>query len=202
VGVARVALAVVVVLAIASGCTADLPDPREATDCVAFTRDAQAESEGGIGGVLPAGAAETVAVDAYWLGPEAFRRQAIFSVSGNVNSGSGKEPFYSTVYQEPRFGCSSNYLPGYEFAPDYWGPGNKLEVENWPSDSGAARDDIKWFNSLGERPRRVRVSTGETATILGFDGFRSGILVGETFVVIEATADKTAAALRSLQRVG
>jgi hypothetical protein len=98
-------------------------------------------------------------------------------VSDNVDWGSGKEPYYSTVYQEPRFGCSSNYLPGYELAPDYWGPGNSLEVQNWPSDSGRARD-------------------------LGFDGFRSGILVGETFVVVEATADKTATALRSLQRVG
>jgi hypothetical protein len=37
---------------------------------------------------------------------------------------------------------------------------------------------------------------------LGFDGYRSGILVGETFVVVEATAEKTAAVLGRLRRVG
>jgi hypothetical protein len=118
-----------------------------------------------------------------------------------LSFGFGREPYYSTVYQQARFGCSSSYLPGSDFAPEYWGPRSSLEVQNWPRESAAAREDVRWFRSLGEPSRDGKTAEGEVEVFLGFDGYRSGI-PGRRDLRRRATAERTAAELGQLGRIG
>jgi hypothetical protein len=41
-------------------------------------------------------------------------------------------PHYVTFYQLPEDGCQSGMLPGYEPAPDYWGPGHEVQITSEP----------------------------------------------------------------------
>jgi hypothetical protein len=106
----------------AAGCSGgsfgDLPDPRQAEDCVAFTKEASADAGERTDDILPPGRAPTVDIDAYWFGPTLGPRRAIVANEGEVDLANSDEPqlfpFYLVIYQLPADGCQSGLLPGYE----------------------------------------------------------------------------------------
>jgi hypothetical protein len=121
---------------VSSGPFGELPDPRKAHDFVAFTKDAQSEAGNDSGDVLAPGTAASGGLTAYWFGPTLGPRRATVAAQGSANMSNTDDPKlfpqYVTVYQRPEDGCQSGLLASYEEAPDYWGPGDEVEVISEP----------------------------------------------------------------------
>jgi hypothetical protein len=174
---------------VVSGCAGgadDLPDPRTAGDCVAFTKQAHEDAGEPTRSVLRPDTPPTVAVDAYWFGPMLGPRRAIVATELEISEPDAPEstlPVYAVFYQLPADGCQSGLLPGYETAPDYWGAGREIQVLSEPVDTPAAQRTIRdLFGGLAGKPS-VTLRDGEKAVVLHGPA-ETGLVVGNTLVTV------------------
>lgn len=178
-------MATLVVTGCAGGDVA-FPDPRDADDCVAFTKEASVDAGESSRAVLAPGTPPTVAVDAYWFGPTLGPRRAIVATELEVSQPdageSGALPVYAVFYQLPEDGCQSGLLPGYETAPDYWGQGREVQVLSEPLDTSDAQRWIRDSGGLAGKPKIV-LEAGDEAIVLAGAG-DTGIVIGETLVTV------------------
>jgi hypothetical protein len=166
----------------------ELPDPRKATDCVAFTKQAQDDAGIEPGKVLAPGTLASPPLIAYWFGPELGERRAVVAGEWQVNLSNTEDempvPLYATFYQLPQDGCQSGMLPGYDPAPDYWGRGRSVEVQNEPLGTPLVQRTInEVFRGRDGKPR-VELATGQTAIFLGSTSAETAAIVGRTFVMV------------------
>jgi hypothetical protein len=179
--------ALVAALAV-SGCAgggSDLPDPRTAGDCVAFTKQAYADAGEASRAVFAPGTPPTVAVEAYWFGPTLGPRRAIVATEQEVSlpeAAGAVLPVYAVFYQLPADGCQSGLLPGYETAPEYWGAGHEIQVLSEPLDTSAAHRWIRDRGGLAGKPK-IALEGGEEAIVLA-GAADTGIVIGETLVTV------------------
>jgi hypothetical protein len=194
-----------------SGCAgdpfADLPDPRQAEDCVAFTREANADAGQSTDDILSPGKPPTVDIEAYWFGPRLGPRRAIVANEGEVDLSATAEarlyPIYVVFYQLPADGCQSNLLPGYEPSPDYWHAGREVSVQSEPLDAPLAQRIIREVGGGIDGKPRVPVADGRSAVVLELGETTTGLVVDETFVLVQgAHPERVRALLPTFRRVG
>jgi hypothetical protein len=93
-------------------------------------------------------------------------------------------PLYVTFYQLPEDGCQSGMLPGYEPAPDYWGPAHEVQVTSEPLGTPLTQRTIdEGFGGREGKPR-IELENGETAVFLAGAEGENAAIVGRTFVTI------------------
>lgn len=193
-----------------AGCAAqrELPDPRQAGDCVDFTKDAAEEAGLNSGHVLPPGAPPAAGeVKPYWFGPMFGKRRAILAgqMREDLSNTEDEQRFwtYTTFYQVPEDGCQSGMLPGYEPAPEYWGPGSEISVQSQPAYAPLVQRTIREvFGGLAEK-ESFELEDGSFAVLLGGDDTFAGILVERTLVLVDgASVGVVRARIRDLTAVG
>jgi hypothetical protein len=195
----------------ASGCSGDpfseLPDPRQADDCVAFTKEANADAGERTDDIFPAGQAPAGDIDAYWFGPTLGPRQAIVANEGEVDLANSDEPklfaIYVVIYQLPADGCQSGLLPGYDPSPDYWHAGREVSVQSEPLAAPLTQRLIREVGGGTAGKPRVTLQNGESAVVLDLSEVETGIVVGDTFVFVQgAHPERVRALLPGLRPVG
>jgi hypothetical protein len=200
----------VVALAV-TGCSGDpfaeLPDPRQAEDCVAFTKEAYAEIGERNDNIVAPGQVPTVDIEAYWFGPRLGPRAAIVADEGEGDLSNSDEPelfpTYVVIYQLPADGCQSGLLPRYDPAPDYWGPGREIWVSSQPLAAPLTQRLIREAGGGTAGKPRVPVAEGRSAVVLELGETTTGLIVDETFVLIQyAHPERVRALLPTLRRVG
>lgn len=192
-----------------AGCAADqaLPDPRQADDCVEFTKDAVEDAGRDPGHVLPPGTAPAVGeIKPYWFGPSFGKRHAILAGQFREDLSNTDEAqlfwTYTTFYQVPEDGCQSGMLPGYDPAPEYWGPGSEIEVQSQPAYAPLVqRTTREVFGGLAGK-ESFELEDGSVAVLLGGDETYAAIVVGRTFVLVGgASVNVVRARIRELTAV-
>jgi hypothetical protein len=197
-------------VAAAGACSLDpfgeLPDPRRARDCVAFTKEASRDAGQDGDGILRPGVKPGLDIDAYWFGPTFGPRRAIVATASMQDFSNTDEPrlfaTYTVFYQRPEDGCQSGLLPGYEEAPAYWGPGDEIQVSSDPLGTPLTQRTIREAFGGREGKPRFRLETGETAILLGSAENETAIVVGRALVLVHgASPDRVRERLGTLRRV-
>ena len=170
-----------------AGCAAarELPDPRQADDCVEFTKDVLEDAGRDSGHVLPPGATPAAGeVRPYWFGPTFGKRHAILAGQFREDLSSTDEAqlfwTYTTFYQVPEDGCQSGMLPGYDPAPEHWGPGSEIQVQSQPAHAPLVQRTIREVFGGLEEKETFELADGGVALLLGGDETYAAVLVGRT----------------------
>jgi hypothetical protein len=186
---------------------------RTANDCARFTEQATIEAVGTPphGQVLEPGVEPTVAVVAYWLGPNLDGRRAAVgwgTVESDVNDRNEVVPFpmYAVTYSPPEDGCLNPWLPGFKGDDLGFVPGRDIQMFSIPASSPLAHTHLTHSDALKGKPSyETRLANGETATVFPNSPLGFTVLTKTTLVnVIEryGSEEETRRLLPLLRRVG
>jgi hypothetical protein len=147
-----------------------------------------------------------VDIQAYWFGPRLGPRAAIVANEGEVDLANSDEPelfpFYVVIYQLPADGCQSALLPRYDPAPAYWGQGREISMQSEPLGAPLVQRLIREVGGGLDGKPRVPVGDGGSAVLLVLGETTTGLVVDDTFVLVQgAHPERVRALLPTLRPV-
>jgi hypothetical protein len=189
---------------------ADVPDPLQATDCVAFVRDVYRWFQEKPPPVRSPGTRPRLQPVVFWFGPRLGKRRANTVIEnpelhvGDVAEKDERYAMYWISYQVPSHGCRTGAVPGSDNRLPNWGPGLEMQVMTIPLDSAEARLQLRNDDTMRVELRGpvVRTADGRKATITRDDGYTVWVVVSGRVVMFQRPDDVgVRAAVRRLRAI-